>query len=458
MTVSNRLRDELAALVGAENVLSDPPASYLSDATESRGVEGSAEAVVLPTTAEGVAGVVAWCYEHDVPVVPRGGGTGFAAGAVPVGHGIVLGLERLDRVRSFDPLLWRMNAEAGVRTAEVRRLARESGLVFPPDPGAAEQSQIGGNIATNAGGPHAFKYGVTGAWVLGLEAVVPPGELVSVGGAVRKDVAGYDLKSLLIGSEGTLGIVTAAWLRLLPAPEASLPVAAFYDGAARGCEAIARVYGSGIVAAALEFLDAGALEAAGGSFPGGLPGGAGFLVLAEADGSVLEAKRVKSELLEALDPDAIRVDAPNEAAAAAELWRWRDGVSIAVTARLGGKVSEDVVVPVDRLEEAIEGTLAVGARHGLPACSWGHAGDGNLHSTLMLARDDEDALARAERASAELFGLAVDLGGSISGEHGIGWTKRGQLSLQLGPRALGLHAELKKVFDPKGLMNPGKKT
>jgi FAD/FMN-containing dehydrogenase len=153
------------------------------------------------------------------------GGTGFAAGAVPLSGGVVVALKRLTRVRSFDPLLWRIWVEAGLKTADLGRLVRESGLFFPPDPGAAEQSQIGGNIATNAGGPHAFKYGVTGAWVTGLEAVLPPGEIVSVGGAIRKDVAGYDLKALLVGSEGTLGIVTAARLRLLPAPEASYPVA-----------------------------------------------------------------------------------------------------------------------------------------------------------------------------------------------------------------------------------------
>jgi glycolate dehydrogenase FAD-linked subunit len=457
MASSPPLLKELSALLGAGSVL--PAATpYLHDATESRGVAGHADAVILPATAEDVARAVAWCYERDVPVVPRGGGTGFAAGAVPIEGGVVLGMERLRHVRAFDPLLWRLQVEAGVRTAEVRRLARESGLVFPPDPGAAEQSQIGGNIATNAGGPHAFKYGVTGAWVLGLEAVVPPGELVTVGGPIRKDVAGFDLKSLLIGSEGTLGVITAAWLRLLPAPEASYPVAAFYRTAEAGCEAVERVLGSGVVAAALEFLDGATLEAAGGSFPGGVPRPARFLVLAEADGSREEAEHVRTELVEALEPDAVRVQSPAEPGGVAALWRWRDGVSIAVTARLGGKVGEDIVVPLDRLREAIEETVEIGARHGLEACSWGHAGDGNLHSTFMFAREDEEALERAEAAAEELFVLAVRLGGSISGEHGTGWTKRGRLALQWAPRALELHAEIKRAFDPKGLLNPGKKT
>ena len=168
---------ELAGLVGAANVLAEPPAHYLHDATETRGLRGQADAVVLPGTTAEVAAVLAWCYRHDMPVIPRGGGTGYAGGAVPLSGGVLLSLERLSRVRSFEPLLWRCCVEAGVRTAEVRRVARESGLLFPPDPGAAEQSQIGGNIATNAGGPHALKYGVTRAWVLALEVVVPPGDV-----------------------------------------------------------------------------------------------------------------------------------------------------------------------------------------------------------------------------------------------------------------------------------------
>ena len=244
---------ELRASVAAEIVA--PSAAYLSDETEARGLRGRADAVALPRTAEEVAEVVAWCYARGVAIVPRGGGTGYAAGAVPLAGGVVLALERLEHVRSFEPLLWRMHVEAGLRTSKVRRLAREGGLIFPPDPGAAEQSQIGGNIATNAGGPHAYKYGVTGAWITGLEVVVAPGEVVQLGGPLTKDVASYDLKHLLIGSEGTLGVITAAWLRLTPAPEAAWPVIGFFDGVKAGWGAIERVVGSGLPAATLEYLN-----------------------------------------------------------------------------------------------------------------------------------------------------------------------------------------------------------
>jgi glycolate oxidase subunit GlcD len=448
---------DLRTLLGDEAVLPGTTPEYLSDETETRGLQGYAEAVCLPSNSEQVASVVTWCYQRGVPIVPRGGGTGYAGGAVPIEGGVVVALERMARVRSFDPLLWRIQVDAGVRTATLRRVVRENGLVFPPDPGAAEQSQIGGNVATNAGGPHTFKYGVTGAWVTGVEAVLPPGDLLRVGGAIRKDVAGYDLKNLLIGSEGTLGVVTAVWLKLIPAPEASLPVVAFYRDTGSGTAAISAVLGNGIAAAALEYLDAGALDAARGSFPAPVPDGARFMVIAEADGSAAEVVRLQANLGEALAEGAEAVFAPDSSGEAAALWRWRDGVSIAVTAQRGGKVSEDIVVPLDRLAEAVERTLEIGRRHALPTCSWGHAGDGNLHSTFMVDVHEDAELARAHAAAQELFGLAAELGGSISGEHGTGWVKRGQLARQWAPRLLELQAAVKHAFDPKGLMNPGKK-
>src|SRR6266536_2442928 len=319
---------ELRTVLGDAKVIA-PSAAYLADQTEARGVRGRADAVALPETAEDVATIVAWCYEHGVAVVPRGGGTGYAAGAVPLDGGVVVSLERLDRVRSFDPLVWRMEVEAGMTTAAVRRTAREGGLLFAPDPGAAEQSQIGGNVATNAGGPHAYKYGVTGAWVTGLEVVVAPDALV------------------------------------LHAPEAAAEIAA--------------------------------------------------------------------------------------------LWHWRDGVALRVDAQRGGKASEDIAVPLDRLGEAIEESLEIGAKLGLPAASWGHAGDGNLHTTFLVAADDPEEIRAAMRASEELFALALRLGGTISGEHGVGVIKRPWLERQLGPRAYELHTAIKRAFDPQNLLNPGKK-
>jgi glycolate oxidase subunit GlcD len=449
-SVERALRDAVSAEVVA------PSAHYLTDETETRGLHGRADAVALPRTAEEAAEVVAWCYEHGVAVVPRGGGTGYAAGAVPLDGGVVLALERVTRVRSFEPTLWRMEVEAGVTTADVRRRAREGGLLFPPDPGGAEQSQIGGNVATNAGGPHAYKYGVTGAWVTGVEVVVAPGELVRLGGPLTKDVSGYDLTALLVGSEGTLGVITSVWLRLTPAPEAAWPVVAFFDDVRTGCGAIERVVGTGLPAAAIEYLDENTMRLAGTGFPAEIPPGK-FCVLTEADGSHDEAVRVREWLIEVLGEDARAVHAPASPDEIAALWRWREGVTLRVQAHRGGKVSEDVAVPLDRLGEAIEESLAIGARLGLPAASWGHAGDGNLHTTYLIDRDAEDERRVAAQASDELFEVALRLGGTISGEHGVGAVKRAWLERRLGPKAAELHAAVKQAFDPLNLLNPGKK-
>jgi glycolate oxidase subunit GlcD len=443
-----------------------PGRAELRDATEAHGLQGHADALALPRGAEEVAAVLAWCYEHDVALTPRGGGTGFAGGAVPLQGGVVLDLRHLNRVRSLDPALWRAEVEAGVTTATLRRRARENGLLYPPDPGAAEQSQIGGNIATNAGGPHTFKYGATGAWVTGLEAVLAPGEIVRLGGAVRKDVAGYDLRSLLVGSEGTLGIVTAAWLRLIPAPARSYPVLALYPDARSGTAAVRAILAAGIQASAIEYLDNATMALAGGACPAEVDATGAFAVLAEVDGDEEQALRARGELLETLG-DAREIYAPGAGAEAKEtkaeaeqvgaLWRWRAGVPYAVQAPRGGKLSEDIVVPLDRLQEAIEGTLEIGARHSLAACSWGHAGDGNLHATMLVNPANREEVGRAESAAPDLFELAVGLGGSISGEHGLGTVKSGHLGAQWAGRALELHEGVKRLFDPKGLLNPGTK-
>ncbi len=447
--MSAALENDLAKLVGREHVRHD--ARFLEDASQAMGLRGEAAAAVHPGTAEEVATVVTWCYERGVPIVPRGGGTGYSGGAVPLDpEAVVLALDRLDRVRSFDPGLWRMEVEAGVTTQTVQRLARENGLFFAPDPGAAEQSHIGGNLATNAGGPHCFKYGVTRAWVTGVEAVLAPGELVRFGGPTRKDVAGYDLTGLLCGSEGTLGIITSAWLRLIPAPAVQLPVVGAFVSVEAGCAAIEQVLASGVVPATVEYLDAGTLAAGGASFPGGLPEGTAFLVACEADTNEADARELAAALTGELGP-ALRPGAR-------ELWRWRDGVSLAVTARRGGKLSEDIGVPLDRLAEGISGTVEIARRHGLEGCSWGHAGDGNLHSTFLLEPGNSEQLARAEAAVEELFALAVALGGTISGEHGLGWLKRDQLARQWAPGAVAAHRAIKAALDPKGLFNPGKKS
>jgi FAD/FMN-containing dehydrogenase len=377
--------------------------------------------------------------------------------------GVVISLERLRRVRGLEPELWRMNVEAGVNTADVSRLARENGLIFPPDPGASEQSHIGGNVATNAGGPHAFKYGPTGAWVSGLEAVLAPGELATVGSATRKDASGYDLRGLLVGSEGTLGILTAVQLRLAPAPALALPLVAFIADLSSAQRALLEILGSGLQPAALDFLDAAAFALAAGSFPGKPPGeftrsserdGGGVVLLIELDGSPGEVDEQLAELDQVLGPYE---ESPLQRPAPSALWRWRDGLNGAIASVRGGKVSEDICVPPERLEEAIHAVYLLGAELSLPTCVWGHAGDGILHATFMVDVSSPAELERGLQASERSLALALSLGGSISGEHGVGYVKRTYLGADWDGATVAAHRHVKEALDPKGLLNPGKK-
>jgi glycolate dehydrogenase FAD-linked subunit len=454
---SASLDSDLKRLLGSGAVLSRSSELYNHDSTELQALSGEPDAVVAPSDSAGLRRLIGWCESHQIPIVPRGGGTGMAGGAVPLDGGIVCSLERMDRVRAFDPEFWRIHVEAGVTTARLRDLARASGLYFPVDPGAAEQSQIGGNTATNAGGPHSFKYGVTRHWVTGLEAVVGGGTELRSGGPTRKDVAGYDLTGLLVGSEGTLGVISSVWLRLIPAPELEIAVIAGYGGIREGVQAILRVYAAGATPATLEFFDPGCIEATRAAFPGSMPHDVSFLVVANVDGTEVAARQAETEIQEVLAPDSVLLRSVADRGSRAQLERWRSGIGFAVAARRGGKVSEDIALPVDRLEEAILGTIRVGDELNLPACSWGHAGDGNVHATFEVDRTVTADLELADAGATRLFELALGLGGTVSGEHGLGWVKRDQFGIRFSKDAQRLQLQIKHAFDPSGVFNPGKK-
>jgi len=449
------LRRELGRLIGPEHVLeaaADSP--YNHDSSGRPELVGRADAVALPGSGEEVAAVLGWCYERGVPIVARGGGTGLTGGAVPSEGGVVCSLERLRSIGELSPELWRMEVGAGMRTAEVKRLARENGLMFAPDPGAAEQSQIGGNVATNAGGPHGLKYGVTGAWVAGLEVALAPGELARIGGWTPKDVAGYDLRSLLVGSEGTLGVITAVKLRLLPAPECALALVAFLPSQADGCAAMLEILAAGIQPSALEFLDGSTVEIVAGGYPGEVPRGAGFALIVEVDGSREQALAQIAAVREVLVDRVISIQEPPDAPA---LWRWRDGFNGVVTAARGAKVSEDVAFPVERLGEGLRHFADIAAAHRLPACAWGHGGEGNVHATVLVDSASPIELEAARQVGEELFDAVAAMGGTIAAEHGVGTLKSGRLAARWDERPVELHEQVKRAFDPRNLLNPATK-
>jgi glycolate oxidase len=431
------------SIVGAAHIRRDET-SRLAYGTDGTRRSAPADLVALPANTEQIAGIARLCNEQRVPLVPRGAGTGYSGGAVPIRGGIVLSLERLNRLLEIDERDLVAVVEPCVVTGELQAAVERVGLFYPPDPASLAESSIGGNIAENAGGPRGFKYGTTRQYVLGLEAVLPSGEVIHTGGRTVKNVAGYDLTSLIVGSEGTLAIVTKAILRLIPKPPAHATLrASFADvaAAARGVDALLEAR---VVPSAIELIDGSCLQTS------------GAVVLLEVDGQA-----------EAVDAEAARVERACRAAGATgverarseaerdELWRVRRELSPALKRLAPVKVNNDVVVPKGSIPELFAFLSALAREFDVQIPSFGHAGDGNIHVNIMVD-DTDEARARAKRAERKLFEEVVRLGGAITGEHGIGFVKAPFLSLQLSPDEIALMKRIKAAFDPNGILNPGK--
>jgi len=433
-------------------------AAYAYDSWGASGERHLPDAVVFPASTQEVAGVVEVAAHHGVAVIPRGAGTGYAAGAAPAagGGGIVLSLARMSRVLGVEPDALRLHAEAGAITHAVHAHAERAGLYYPPDPGSSSTCTIGGNVACNAAGPHTLRYGTTADYVVGLTAVTAGGAVVRLGEG--GDGSRHDLLTLITGSEGTLAIVTEVLLRLIPAPAARTTLAATFDGMEAAAGAVAAVAAAGVVPAALEFMDAGALAAVRRAGGGSLGGDAAALVIFEVEGTSDEASR-EAEAVQAAATraGATSVEVAADRAEADRLWAARKAVSAAVAKVMIGKVNEDVVVPRDRIAEVVDHTADIGRRHELPVVNFGHLGDGNIHATFLIDPRVAGERDRAEAAAAELFDRVLALGGSLSGEHGVGQAKLAYVERQLGAGGLALMRRIKEGFDPRGTLNPGKK-
>ena len=415
-------------------------------------------AVAFPASHAETAALVAAAYAHGVSLVARGAGSGNVGGALPVPGSVVVSFECMRRVIELNPAERLIVVEAGVPTAEIDALARDHGLFYPPDPGSAAYCRIGGNLAMNAAGPGAVKYGVTRDYVLGLRAVSGDGRTLVTGCRTTKGVVGYDLTRLLVGSEGTLALVTEAALKLLPAPAAVGTVRVCYASAADACAAAARVMTTSLLPSALEFMDSTAIAAiqrAGAATD--LPAGTRALLMVEADGNSAEVARALDVFCGALAGSGmLELRRGEDAAAIAALWRARRALSGAVKAMAPRKINEDVVVPVPRLAALVAAIERLAAEHRLLIVAFGHAGNGNLHVNLMVHPDDAAEMRRADACLAALFKTVLALGGTLSGEHGIGYEKREFVGLELSAEALAHMRAIKRVFDPKGILNPGK--
>ena len=446
------------AVVGADFVRVDE-ASRLRYGTDALKRGQPADLVVIPGTTAEVAAIARLCDRAGVPIVPRGAGTGYTGGAVPVRGGVVVSLERFARILSIDPRNLLVVVQPGVITGTLQDAVEAVGLFYPPDPASLRECSIGGNVAECAGGPRAFKYGNTRRYVLGLEAVLPTGEVIRTGGKTVKNVVGYDLTQLLVGSEGTLAIITKVILRLIPRPPFQATLRATFDSIEAASAAVIHITRARVVPAALELIDGETLEAVAQNLGvrSMAPEGTAALLLLEVDGVAPaveeEASRVEQACREAGATEVLRA---RDEAERQELWRVRREMSLSLKKVAALKFNHDVVVPKGRIPQLFELVERLRRDFRLRVPSFGHAGDGNIHVNFMVDPGDADEVARARAAEPVLFEGVVALEGSISGEHGIGFAKAPFLSIELGPDEIALMQRVKQAFDPNGILNPGK--
>jgi glycolate oxidase len=452
------LAERLRAIVPGDRSVLVSEEDLIAYGYDAAWFSNSPAVVVCPQTADQVAQIHRFAYGNRIPVTPRAMGSGLSGGAMPSAGAIVLSVMRMNRILEIDDGNRVAVVEAGVITADLQRAVEARGLFYPPDPSSLRQSAIGGNIAENAGGARCLKYGVTGDYVTALEVVLADGTLLRTGGKTVKNVTGYDLLALFTGSEGTLGTVTQATLRLLPKPKFTRTAIASFDAIDCAAAAVCAVMSSDAVPAAMELLDRLTVQCVNELGPQVFPADADAVLLFAVDGNHEAA--VTDEL-----DDIARIVRASGAASVGiarnaqeneRLWEARRAVSPALARRRPNKLGEDVCVPVSEIARMIARVRDIAARYGLLIPVFGHAGDGNLHPNILCDRTDAAEIARVQRAAREIFEAAVELGGTLSGEHGIGVLKKQFMELDLGTEAVGVMRRIKHALDPEGIMNPGK--
>ena len=455
MTVlPDALQQRLASTLGADGWRTDEAARAANGADDSRRF-ALPDAVALPRERAQVVELVRVCREYRVPIVARGAGTGTCGGAVPDAGGIVVSFARMDRILALRPADRCAVVEPGVRNGELQQVLMPHGLFWPPDPSSAEHCSIGGNLATNAGGPRAVKYGTSRDNVLGLAAVTGAGELIRCGGAYTKDATGYDLTHLIVGSEGTLALIVEATLKLAPRPHAQAGLRVLYRDAATAAAAVSRIMARPTTPTMLEFMDRSAIaliRCNGSDVPE-----AGAMLLVEADGDDDTLPYALQALADAAEGEGlIALDVATDGSARDRLWAARRALSPALRTIRPGKINEDVVVPVSRIPDLVAAMEALSLEAGLPIVVFGHAGNGNLHVNIMYDDADAAETARAHAALPRVFAQVLALGGTLSGEHGIGLSKRDFMADAFSAATLDAMRAIKAALDPDGILNPGK--
>lgn len=445
--------NQLSELLPADRIYTDPVECYTYAYDNSRKIFPP-EAVVFPLTTEEVVAILLLCNANKIPLTPRGRGTGTAGGSLPEKGGIALSLERMVRIIRVDPANRVVVAEPGVLNQEIQTAVKPYGFFWPPDPSSAAFSTIGGNLATSAGGPHAVKYGTTRDHVLGLKGVTGAGEVIKTGCYTTKGVVGYDLTRLLIGSEGTLAVITEATLKLTPLPEKQGGLVAYYCDAISCAAAIVAIMGIPRGPSALEFLDAGSLNLIRARFPDLLPSTCQAMLMIEVDGSQTEISETIHNILYACHNSGLLQ--AEQVINSENLWKARKALSPLLRDIAPKKINEDVVVPVNTLPQFLDELTQLATQYRIANVNFGHAGNGNIHVNLLINPDDTEENYRAEKCLNEIFDLVIRLNGTLSGEHGIGREKRAYVDKEIDPTTLTLMKRIKQLFDPNDILNPGK--
>lgn len=452
-------RSKLSEIVGNENVYTDSDSKFVYSRDYTENLSFEPDIIVKPGTAQEISSIVKLANQQLIPVIPRGGGTGLSGGALPVYGGICISMERFKNIVEIDEENLQATVEPGVITQVFQDECEKVGLYYPPDPASRGSSFLGGNLAECSGGPRAVKYGVTKDYVLGIEFVSPTGEIVNAGGRVLKNVSGYNLTQLIIGSEGTLGIITKIFFRLIPMPKHRKVMLAAYRNIEDCARTVSRIFESGITPSALELMENSAMRAAeqqlGKKFPNG---DADAQLLIEVDGNYEETldKDIETIAEIVMGNGAYDVILAEDNQKMNELWSLRRCIGEAVKS-ISEYKEEDTVVPRARIPELIKGVKEISSKFGITTICYGHAGDGNVHVNILKDKLDVASWEKnLDTAIREIFELTVSLGGTISGEHGIGYSQKSYLPIALGRNELDLMKRIKSSMDPNNIMNPGK--
>ncbi len=455
--MNKNILTELEKITGRDGTLTTPEdlAVYGYDGTFE---DHRPDVVVLPRTTGQVSQIVQLASRERIPLVTRGMGSGLAAASVPFQGGITLAMTRMNRILEIDQVNATAHVEAGVVTADLQTAVEKHGLFYPPDPSSIRHSTIGGNIACNAGGPRCLKYGVTGNYVLGLTVVLADGRILHTGGKPIKDVVGYDLTALFTGSEGTLCVITEALLRLTSKPKFARTALVEFPALEDASQAVNAILLAGIVPATLELMDETALACIEEALHLGLPLDVEATLLVETDGSDEAAvlREIEAVAKVCQENGARQVKVARDEAERSKLWQGRRSVSPALARKAPNKLGEDITVPRSAIPEAVRELKTISSKYGLPIVIYGHAGDGNLHPGILFDKRDPEQWAKVEQMAAEEFSLALKLGGTLSGEHGVGALKRPYMEQALGPISLEVQKSIKAALDPLNILNPGK--